>query len=583
MSDKRADAATASPSDLTLSEPFRRLLGLAPYPCALTRGPTHLLLAANKAWGAVPGTAGAAAAGAPIGELFDGAATRRLIAVLNRVLLDGIPLRDQFLGPLEMNGRPWSCTVWPLMHDSEAPQGLFIQLAVATHVEATLSLQRQVAERLLVSALRESDAAEGAEALRQRAEFLAATERQLAESLDTETTRKAIAALTLPQLADWCIVDLLEADDSMHRLTIVHVDPRKQRLVDDLQNNWAPRPGDPFGVPAMVRSAQPLLIADNIDAALAEAAHDAANFATLKELGIGPILSVPLIADKRVFGAITFIGGKSGRAFTAADIELAEGLAARSVVALEKARQYGYALALKDKAEAAAQNTTRFLGNISHEIRTPLNAMFGYVDLIAKGIHGPITELQRIDLERIATSQRHLLVLIGELLDFVRVGSGREVYDAVAIPIQDAVKEAVELLEPMIAKHAHNCRVVADTDPILASADPERLHQILVNLISNAIKFTSPGGRITIICKEVHDHVVVEVSDTGRGIAADKLDLIFEAFVQVLDDDARKHGGVGLGLPISRDLARAMNGELTVSSTVGQGSTFTLTLPRSAT
>jgi len=577
--------------DDALAGPFS-LLEHAPVAFAVTRGPTHTLLYANAAFRTIPGTVQAPTSGCLIVDIFAAAVASRLTSLLDRAMRGSSALRDQFIGSLDAESGPWCCTVWPALRDSTATW--VIELRVTTHSDATLSLQREVAERLLLSALHENEAAEDAEASRQRAAFLESAGRHLDESLDTDVTEEAVAGLTLPSLAEWCIVDLLKADDTMHRLTIVHPDPATRPLVSHLQNCWSPESGDPFGLPAVLRNPQPLLIADNVDAALASAAHNSENLRVLRELRIGALLTVPLIREKKVIGAITFVGGEGDRAFTDQDVELAEGLAARSALALEKARQYGEALLLKDKAEAAAKAATKFLGTVSHELRTPLTTIFGYVELIAGGIYGPITEAQRVALNHITKSQRTLLYLIEELLDFMRMGSGRVFHAAVAVSLGEAVTAAVEVLQLLIAKKSLTCNIVVEADAsfasadpdilaesgaIFASADPDSLHQILVNLISNAIKFTSEGGEITIICKETQDSVTVTVSDNGRGIPPDKLDLIFEPFSLAYDDDASEHGGIGLGLPISRELARAMHGDINVESTLGKGSTFTLTLP----
>jgi signal transduction histidine kinase len=568
-----------SEKDAPHSEPFRQILEQAPIAFAITRGTTHELVYVNAAFRAIPGIVGVPTPGRPVADLFHATVTNKITPLLERAMREGFALCNQMLGSLEQGGRPWSCCVWPLLHDAQLPPGLVIELTVATHTQRTFALQREVAERLVLSALRESEAAASADASQKRAAFLAHAGQHLAESVDTEQTRKIVAGLTLSTIAEWCIVDLVNEDDTLSRLAIVHREPSMQALVNQLESRWLPKTGDPFGVPAVLNNPQPVMIADDIDEALRTAAHNSENLDVLRQLGIGPLLTVPLIASTKVIGAITFVSRAHGRPFTIQEIELAEGLAARSGLALENARLYGDALVLKEKAEAAAKAATHFLGNVSHELRTPLNAILGYVELIAEGIHGPVTEAQQDDLERIAASQRHLLGIIGELLNFIRVGSGPIHYEAIDVPLKSALTHAVEILEPLLRKKGVAWNILEGDGHVAALADPNRLHQILVNLISNAMKFTDPGGEITIGFQASGDDAVITVGDNGRGIPSDKLDLIFEPFIQAQDEDATKHGGVGLGLPISRNLARAMGGELKVKSTLGSGSAFTLTLP----
>jgi signal transduction histidine kinase len=237
---------------------------------------------------------------------------------------------------------------------------------------------------------------------------------------------------------------------------------------------------------------------------------------------------------------------------------------------------------LADDAETANRAKTAFLRAMSHELRTPLNAIAGYIDLLDMGLRGPVTETQHADLARVRTNQQHLSALIDEILNFARVGSGSVSYAVSDVNCRDALRHAIELIEPLIAQQELVFDGVAGDASIVARADPEKVTQILVNLLSNAIKFTPAGGHISAECAAVDDTVMLSLSDTGLGIATDKLETIFEPFVQLKEGLADREGGIGLGLSISRDLARAMKGDLTVESTEGKGARFTLSLPRAA-
>ena len=237
---------------------------------------------------------------------------------------------------------------------------------------------------------------------------------------------------------------------------------------------------------------------------------------------------------------------------------------------------------LADDAETANTAKTAFLRAMSHELRTPLNAIGGYIDLLDMGLHGPVTESQRADLARVRTNQQHLAALITEILNFARVGSGSVSYAVSDINGRDALRHAIELIEPLIAQQGLVFDGVSGDSSIVARADPEKVTQILVNLLSNAIKFTPAGGHISSECTAGDDTVTLSISDTGLGITPEKLEAIFEPFVQLKEGHADRKGGIGLGLAISRDLARAMKGDLTVESTEGRGSRFTLSLPRAS-
>jgi signal transduction histidine kinase len=186
---------------------------------------------------------------------------------------------------------------------------------------------------------------------------------------------------------------------------------------------------------------------------------------------------------------------------------------------------------------------------------------------------------QRADLERIQRAQRHLLGLINGVLNYARVDAGAVNYDIADVVVDEVLSTCEALIAPQTrAKGLGLLHEPSDPD-MTARADREKVQQIVLNLLSNAVKFTDPGGRVTFGCSRRGTLVVVTVSDTGRGIATGNLERVFHPFVQVDATLTRTHEGTGLGLAISRDLARGMGGDLTVESTVGVGSTFTLTLP----
>jgi len=195
------------------------------------------------------------------------------------------------------------------------------------------------------------------------------------------------------------------------------------------------------------------------------------------------------------------------------------------------------------------------------------------------GLRGPVSPEQASDLERIQRAQRHLLGLINGVLNYARVDAGVVNYDFTDVGVDEVLSTCEALIAPQT--RAKGLGLLHEPcDPTLtARADREKVQQIVLNLLSNAVKFTDPGGRVVFGCTRRDSSVVISVSDTGRGIAADNLERVFQPFVQVDATLTRTHEGTGLGLAISRDLARGMGGDLTVESTLGIGSTFTLTLP----
>ena len=251
----------------------------------------------------------------------------------------------------------------------------------------------------------------------------------------------------------------------------------------------------------------------------------------------------------------------------------------RAKKAAEEAR--AEADARRRQVEEANRAKSEFLAVMSHELRTPLNAIGGYVQLLEMGIHGPVTEAQTDALAKVARSQRHLLRLINDVLNLARIEAGRVDYDVETFPLREVVEAVLPMVEPQLAARHLRYEVHVPAE-LAANADREKVQQILLNLLSNASKFTPPDGCVSVDASANPDHgdrVDLHVRDTGVGIPPSRLGHVFEPFVQVDSSHTRRAQGSGLGLAISRDLARGMGGDLQARSEEGVGSTFTLTLP----
>lgn len=232
------------------------------------------------------------------------------------------------------------------------------------------------------------------------------------------------------------------------------------------------------------------------------------------------------------------------------------------------------------ESEAASIAKSEFLTAMSHELRTPLNAIAGYTELLTLGLGGPVSSEQNDYLERIRASQQHLMGIITDLLNFSRIEAGHLTYAIAPISLRDVIVSVSALVEPQAQAKGVELKIDASEGDCVALGDRPKVDQIVLNLLSNAIKFTGAKGTVRVECSATEKTASISVIDTGLGIPADKLESIFEPFVQLGRSLSSAHEGMGLGLAISRDLARAMDGDLTVKSTVGGGSTFTLILPR---
>ncbi|HUQ79709.1 MAG TPA: ATP-binding protein [Gemmatimonadaceae bacterium] len=235
------------------------------------------------------------------------------------------------------------------------------------------------------------------------------------------------------------------------------------------------------------------------------------------------------------------------------------------------------------EVETANRAKSEFLTIMSHELRTPLNAIGGYAELLELGIRGPVTTQQREDLHRIRVSQRHLLGLINQILNYAKLEAGTVQYQVSDVRVREVVTDAAALIRPQAGAKGLTLTVRDSPKDLAVRADGDKVRQIMLNLLSNAVKYTNRGGHIAIESAKRRANIGISVRDTGLGVPTDKLEAIFEPFVQVGRALNRPGEGAGLGLAISRDLARWMGGDLGVESSVGEGSTFTLTLPESST
>jgi signal transduction histidine kinase/CHASE3 domain sensor protein len=399
--------------------------------------------------------------------------------------------------------------------------------------------------------------------------LLSDASRVLASTLDYEKTLETIARLAVGELAEWCAVDLVEDGGSVRQSVVAHVDEAKIKWAKELNKRYPPDYSGPTGAGHVIRTGQPEIYPEISDEMLVATARDEQHLAITRELQIKSAIIVPMTARGHTLGALTLISTQRGRRYDDADLALAMELATRAALAIDNARLYRSAL-------AASEAKSAFLATISHELRTPLNAIIGYQSLLKEGIDGALNEAQLKQLSRIRSSADHLLELIDEVLTYSRVEAGKEVLRQDELRLRPLIEEAVVMVMPEAEAKGLSVRV--DVPDAQLHTDAGKLRQILLNLLSNAVKFTD-RGEVSVRATESEDRIEVGVIDTGIGIARENLERIFEPFWQVEQSSTRRAGGTGLGLSVSRSLARLLGGDVGVESKLGEGSTFTLTLP----
>jgi signal transduction histidine kinase len=444
-----------------------------------------------------------------------------------------------------------------------------------------LAVARQCAQAMRRATLFEAEAVAraAAEAAGRRLSLLAEAS-ALLSSLDFEVTLQQVAHLAVPVFADYVTIDLVDSDGGPRRVATAHTNPAKAGLLKSTARFYPHASATGTPLRDTLLAGEPLLVVDVDDAWLQRATRTPEHLDIVRRLGPRSIIVAPLSARGHTLGVMSFVMADSTRRYAPGDVSLAVDLAHRAAAAVDNARLYRQSESAREDAEAASRAKGQFLAVMSHELRTPLNAILGYSELVEMGVHGPVSEGQREAMTRIRRSGQHLLALVNNVLNLERAETGTIETEFVALQITQLFEDADALTRPQAEAKGITLTVEMPPADVMALGEKDKAQQVLVNLLSNAVKFTPRGGWITVSCVVDADSVALRVSDSGVGIPADSLDRVFEPFVQLETGLTRRAEGAGLGLAISRRLARLMGGDLTAESEVGQGSTFTLTLVR---
>jgi PAS domain S-box-containing protein len=417
---------------------------------------------------------------------------------------------------------------------------------------------------------------------RRRAEealgFLSESTVALASTLDSRELLETLSRLAVPRFADWCSIYLRQEDGGTALATVSSTRPEVSECVRALHRDHPQPPDAAYLYRRTLRTGEVELIAPITPAMLREASRSEAHGRLLQQLGPRAYLSVPLHHGSRVLGAIVFGLREEGRTYDARDVEVAKELARRAAIAFEQARLFEAVQAERRRAEEASRLKDEFLATVSHELRTPLTAMLGWVQLLRSGrLPG---EKQGRALETVERNARMQAQLIEDLLDVSRIVTGKLRLEVGPMELADAVREALEVVRP--AAEAKGVRLSAELDAAASPflGDPQRLRQVVWNLLSNAVKFTPGGGQVDVVLRREGPSAVIQVRDTGRGIAPGFLPHVFERFRQAEGGPTRSFGGLGLGLAIVRLLVELHGGRVEASSEgEGRGATFTVWLP----
>ncbi len=404
--------------------------------------------------------------------------------------------------------------------------------------------------------------------------FVTQATSELASSLDYRKTLTTVARLAVPAIADWCAVDMLEGDELL-RLVIEHVDPSKVELLYEIDRRYPPDPAAASGRYAALRSAEPVFVSDFSDATLDAMARDGDHRALLRRLGVRSYVSVRLAAHGAPVGVLTLATGESGRRYTLDDLRLAEALADRASLAIANARLFDEVARTRTEAERANRAKDEFMAMLGHELRNPLAPILTALQLMR--LRGEAAfERERSIVER---QVKHVVALVDDLLDVSRITRGKIDLALETVEVADAVAKALELAGPLIEERRHAVRLSVPRG-LYVEADPVRLAQVVSNLLTNAAKYTDPGGHIEVHAERGDEGVTLSVKDDGVGIEPELLPAVFELFVQGDQAIDRSKGGLGLGLGIVKNVVELHRGAVeALSEGPGRGSEFRVRLP----
>ena len=477
------------------------------------------------------------------------------------------------IAPIRMRGG-----VEGLLHVDNQPARAFserdeaILLRLADHAAVALGNARLFAG--------EQAARSQAEARARRTRLLADVSRILASSLDYESTLDGVARLLVPGHADWCVIHLARRDGTVRRVALAHADPAHARLAAETlrrppSSGWL---DDRDPLAQSIRAGRSVLLPDAAAVALDGFVGDRGARDAWLALRPRSALIAPLVARGRTLGSMAWLRITRDAPYTAEDLGLAEDVAGRAAVAIDSARLYRRAERARIEAETANQAKDEFLAVLSHELRTPLTSMLGWLRLLRSGQLAPDKVAQALEVvERNTRSQAQL---INDLLDVSRIITGKLELDLYPVELVPVVDEAVQSTRRAAEAKGVTVELAVSAPPGPVLGDPLRLGQIVTNLLANAVKFTSAGGRVQVSLARAGTDAVVVVADDGIGIEPEALEHIFDRFRQVDSTITRRHGGLGLGLAIARHLAELHGGRVTAESPgPGHGATFTVRLP----
>ena len=418
----------------------------------------------------------------------------------------------------------------------------------------------------------------GAEQAERRLQLLVSASSSLSSSLEEGSALATIASSIVPDIADLCRIDLLDADGLLERKITHHRNPERAKAISGWVGQSVASQAAPGTFPWAIATGQ-TFVADFDDDAARAAIADPGVAEFVRIVGARAAVVMPLIARGRTIGAMAVIQGESGRRFEPDDVALVGEIARRAALALDNVRLFAESRAALAQAQSAGRVKDEFLAMLGHELRNPLAPIVTSLELMARR-KGTADTPERQVIER---QVRHLARLVDDLLDVSRIAAGKIELHRETVDLRDVAMRALEQAQPAMAGRSAAPVLSMPAQALWVDGDPVRLAQVVCNLLTNAAKFTAPTGRIGVALRHEGGSVVATVDDDGDGIPPELIGQIFERFVQGDQSLQRARGGLGLGLAIVRNIVELHGGSVAAASSgTGTGSRFTVTLPAAA-
>lgn len=399
--------------------------------------------------------------------------------------------------------------------------------------------------------------------------FLAEASKILSSSLDYQTTLNTIAILAVPEIADWCAVDILNEKGDVQQLAVAHKDPKKVKWAKQLRKQQPIDKDAAMGVANVLRTGKSELYPLITDAMLVAAAKDKKHLQLLRSLGFTSAMIVPLFSQKNPIGTITFVTTETRRHYTQADLRMAEELATRASVAIENARLY-------KGSQDAITIRDEFISIASHELKTPITSVKMFTQVMKRHSE-QIGDTKAVNyLSKMDKQINKLTELIYDLLNVSKIKAGKMEFKNALFDFDKAIRDVVDVLQQ--SEDHHKLLITGKTGKKVYG-DEERIGQVVNNLISNAIKYSPKANKVVINLSSDTHTVQVAIRDYGIGMSSQHLERIFERFYRVYDETDKTFPGLGIGLYISSEIIKRHGGRLWVASSIGKGSTFSFSLP----